>query len=92
MHPRPMLVPQNEVSHALDLFGVGNGDPDAGRNDAAAAQSPAIAITDRATRHFLNSRYSYRTLYSSVPAPVARLYTPFLYQNQYVEPSYSKHA
>jgi hypothetical protein len=56
----------------------------------AAAQSPALYNYERANRHFLNSRYGYRTLYSSVPAAGGVTYTPFSYQNQYVEPSYSK--
>ncbi|MGH7225343.1 MAG: hypothetical protein ACRELF_19145 [Gemmataceae bacterium] len=56
----------------------------------AAAQSPASFNYYRANQHFLNSRYSYRTLYSYAPPAVSAAYAPFLYQNQFIEPSISR--
>jgi hypothetical protein len=61
-----------------------------GATAKVAAQTPASYTYDRAYRHFLNSRYAYRTLYSSVPAAGSAVYTPFLYQSQYVEPGFSR--
>ena len=61
-----------------------------GATAKVAAQTPASYTYDRAYRHFLNSRYSYRTLYSSVPAAGSVMYTPFAYQSQFVEPSFSR--
>src|SRR5579885_2864682 len=58
--------------------------------EKAAAQTPASYNYDRAYRHFLGSRYSYRTLYSSVPASGSVVATPFSYQSQYIEPGFSK--
>lgn len=55
------------------------------------AQSPAAVYNyNRAYQHFLGSRYSYRT-YTSYTAGASRAtYTPFMYQSQYIEPSYSR--
>ncbi len=54
------------------------------------AQSLTSYNRDRAQRHFLVSRSSYRTLYSSTPG-MSRVTTgPNLYQTQFVEPSYSR--
>jgi hypothetical protein len=61
-----------------------------GATAKVAAQTPASYTYDRAYRHFLNSRYSYRTLYSSVPATGSVMYTPFAYQSQFIEPSFSQ--
>ncbi len=55
-----------------------------------AAQTPAIYNYDWAYRHFLGSRYSYRTLYSSIPGSGSVMYTPFVYQSQYIDPAFSK--
>jgi hypothetical protein len=54
------------------------------------AQTPASYNYDRAYRHFVGSRYSYRTLYSSVPASGSAMSTPFVYQSQFIEPSFSR--
>lgn len=56
----------------------------------AAAQAPASITYGRAYQHFLNSRYSYRTLYSSVPGSRRMMYAPFVYQSQFIEPSFSR--
>lgn len=55
-----------------------------------AAQTPASYNYDRAYRHFLGSRYSYRTLYSSMPGSGSVTYTPFFYQGQFIDPAFSK--
>ena len=56
----------------------------------AAAQTPADYNYARATQHFLGSRYSYRTLYSSRPGSGSVTYSPFGYQSQFVEPAFSR--
>ncbi len=56
----------------------------------AAAQTPATITYGRAYQHFVNSRYSYRTLYSSVPGSGRVMYSPFVYQSQFIEPSFSR--
>jgi hypothetical protein len=56
----------------------------------ALAQSPWSDNYLRASRHFAASRYSYRTLYSSVPGSGSVMYAPFVYQSQFIEPSYSR--
>src|SRR5579871_2017378 len=56
----------------------------------AAAQTPASCNSARAYRHFLGSRYSYRTLYSSVPGSGSMMATPFAYQSQFIEPSFTR--
>jgi len=38
----------------------------------------------------VTSRYSYRTLYSSVPGSGSMSATPFVYQSQFIEPSFSR--
>jgi hypothetical protein len=43
---------------------------------------------DRAYRHFLNSRYSYRTLYSSLPGSGSVTVTPFAYESRFIEPGF----
>ncbi len=58
--------------------------------EKAAAQTPASYNYDRAYRHFLGSRYSYRTLYSSIPGSGSVVYTPYFYQSQYIDPAFSK--
>lgn len=57
---------------------------------SAAAQTAAEYNYNRATAHFLGSRYSYRVLYSSRPGSVSMTYSPFGYQGQYIEPSYTR--
>jgi hypothetical protein len=54
------------------------------------AQTPANYNYDRAQRHFLASRYSYRTMYSSTPGMGNVTVGPNLYKNQFIEPSYSR--
>jgi hypothetical protein len=44
----------------------------------------------RAYSHFAGSRYSYRTLYSSIPGSGSATYAPFVYQSQFVEPAFSR--
>ena len=56
----------------------------------AAAQTPADYNYARATQHFLGSRYSYRTLYSSRPGSGSVTYSPFGYQSQFVEPGFTR--
>lgn len=56
----------------------------------ATAQTPASYNHARAYGHFLGSRYNYRTLYSSIPGSGSVAYTPFIYQNQFVSPAFSK--
>jgi hypothetical protein len=56
----------------------------------AVAQTPADYNYNRAYRHFVTSRYSYRTLYSSVPGSGSVMATPFVYQSQFIEPSFSR--
>ena len=40
--------------------------------------------------HTCPSRYSYRTLYASVPGSGSVMATPFVYQSQFIEPSFSR--
>ncbi|MGH7227046.1 MAG: hypothetical protein ACRELF_27840 [Gemmataceae bacterium] len=54
------------------------------------AQQPVSYNYLRAYSHFAGSRYSYRTLYSSVPGSGSVTVTPFLYQHQFIEPSFSR--
>lgn len=54
------------------------------------AQSPWTDNYLRAYSHFAGSRYSYRTLTSFVPGAGGMISTPFAYQNQFVEPSFSR--
>jgi hypothetical protein len=61
-----------------------------GEETKATAQTPASYNYDRAYRHFLGSRYSYRTLYSSVPGAGSVMLTPFVYQSDFIEPSFSR--
>lgn len=56
----------------------------------ATAQTPASYNYARAYGHFLGSRYPYRTLYSSIPGSGSVMYTPFVYQSQFIEPAFSK--
>jgi hypothetical protein len=56
----------------------------------ATAQTPASFNYARASSHFLGSRYSYRTLYTSIPGSGSVTYTPFFYQSQFIEPAFSK--
>jgi hypothetical protein len=56
----------------------------------ATAQTPASYNYDRAYRHFLGSRYSYRTLYSSLPGAGSVAVTLFVYQSQFIDPAFSK--
>ena len=56
----------------------------------AVAQTPASLTYGRAYQHFLMSRYSYRTLYSSVPGAGSMMATPFVYQSRFIEPSFSR--
>jgi hypothetical protein len=56
----------------------------------AVAQTPALYNYNRAYQHFLGSRYSYRTLYSSVPGSGSMMATPFFYQSRFIEPSFSR--
>jgi hypothetical protein len=56
----------------------------------AAAQTPADYNYARATSHFLGSRYSYRTLYSSRPGSGSVTYGPFGYQSQFIEPGFTR--
>jgi hypothetical protein len=58
--------------------------------NTASAQTPASYTYERAYRHFVNSRSCYRTLYSSVPSSGSVMYTPFGYQSQFIEPSFSR--
>lgn len=61
-----------------------------GGTTKATAQTPTSYTYQRAYLHFAGSRYSYRALYSSVPASGSVAATPFFYQGQYVEPSFSR--
>jgi hypothetical protein len=61
-----------------------------GEATTAGAQPPVDYNHARASRHFLMSRYSYRTLYSSIPGYGGVNYGPFGYQSQFVEPSFSR--
>ena len=54
------------------------------------AQAPVDYNYLRASRHFAGSRYGYRVLYSSVPGSGSMTITPFLYQSQFVEPSFTR--
>lgn len=56
----------------------------------ATAQTPTSLTYDRAYRHFLASRYSYRTLYSSVPGSGSVMAAPFVYQSQFIDPGFSR--
>lgn len=56
----------------------------------ATAQTPADYNRARATAHFLGSRYSYRTLYSSNPGSGSVTYSPFGYQSQFIEPGFTR--
>jgi hypothetical protein len=56
----------------------------------ASAQSSADYNSARAYRHFLMSRYSYRTLSSSIPGQGGVSYGPFGYESQFVEPAFSR--
>jgi hypothetical protein len=56
----------------------------------ANAQTPADYNHARATAHFLGSRYSYRTFYSSRPGSGSVAYNPFAYQSQFVEPGFTR--
>ena len=51
----------------------------------ASAQPLVDYNSARAYRHFLMSRYSYRTLYSSIPGYGGVSYGPFGYQSQFVK-------
>ncbi len=57
---------------------------------AAVAQTPASYNYNRAYRHFLGSRYSYRMLYSPSPGSGSVTYGPFGMQSQFIEPSFSR--
>lgn len=63
-----------------------------GQTAAAVAQvpTPANYNSERAQRHFAASRYSCRTLFTSVPGSGSVTYSPLLYQSQFVEPGYSR--
>lgn len=56
----------------------------------AGAQPPVDYNHLRASQHFAGSRYSYRVLYSSIPGSGSMTYAPFFYQNQFIEPSFSR--
>ena len=56
----------------------------------ADAQPPMDYNYARAYRHFQASRYSYRTLYSSIPGQGEEIYGPFGYQSRFVEPAFSR--
>lgn len=56
----------------------------------ATAQTPASYNSARAYSHFLGSRYSYRTMYSSIPGSRSVTYSPFFAQSQFIEPAFSK--
>ena len=56
----------------------------------ADAQPPLDYNHARAYHHFRMSRYSYRTLYSSIPGQGGVIYGPFGYQSQFVEPAFSR--
>jgi hypothetical protein len=56
----------------------------------ASAQPLADYNYARAYHHFRMSRYSYRTLYSSIPGQGGVSYGPFGYQSQFVEPAFSR--
>jgi hypothetical protein len=56
----------------------------------ADAQTPADYNAARAYQHFMGSRYSYRTLYSSNPGSGRMTATPFTYQSQFIEPGFSQ--
>lgn len=56
----------------------------------AAAQSPWTDNYLRAYSHFAGSRYSYRTLSSFGPGAGSVMASPFVYQSQFIEPSYSR--
>jgi hypothetical protein len=56
----------------------------------AGAQTPADYNYARATSHFLGSRYSYRTFYSSKPGSGSVMYSPFGYQSQFIEPGFTR--
>ena len=56
----------------------------------AEAQPPVSYNYLRAYSHFAGSRYSYRTLYSSIPGSGSATYAPYFYQSQFVEPAFSR--
>jgi hypothetical protein len=68
------------MAMSLTLFGAAK----------VSAQTPGNYNYDRAYRHFLASRYSYRTLYSSTPGTSSATYSPFGYRSQFIEASYSR--
>jgi hypothetical protein len=57
---------------------------------ASPAQEPDYASYNyqRAYRHFLNSRYSFRTFSSRSPGYAASGFTPYGYESTYVSPGY----
>ena len=59
-------------------------------SSVAQVPTPTNYNSERAQRHFAASRYSYRTLYSTVPGSGSVTYSPFLNQSQFVEPGYNR--
>lgn len=59
-----------------------------GTAEKASAQPLLQYNYNRAYSHFVNSRYSYRVLYSSMPGSGSFYVSPFGYQNQFVEPGF----
>ena len=56
---------------------------------AANAQPPVVTYNyDRAYRHFVNSRYSYRVLYSPVAGYESVRANPYGYESRFSEPGY----
>jgi len=61
-----------------------------GSTATAEAQAPVSYNYLRAYSHFAGSRYSYRVLYSSIPGSGSMTVAPFVYQSQFIEPSFSR--